>query len=83
MPARRQALKLRNALKSGTVFNPRSFLATAGIGRTLRRYNGKQVIFAEGERADTILYIAAGSGSAEQRDSAPTGHDRYVLPWRA
>ncbi len=60
MPARRQSLKLRNAFKSGKVFDPRSFLATAGIGRTLRHYSAKEVIFTEGERADTILYIQQG-----------------------
>jgi CRP-like cAMP-binding protein len=42
------------------LFDPKAFLATAGIGRTVRRYTSKQVIFSQGERADTVLYIQQG-----------------------
>jgi CRP-like cAMP-binding protein len=41
-------------------FDPKAFLATASIGRSVRRYNSKQVIFSQGELADTILYIQQG-----------------------
>jgi CRP/FNR family transcriptional regulator, cyclic AMP receptor protein len=60
MPSRRQSPKqLRSAAPSAT-FDPKAFLATAGIGKTVRRYSPKQVIFTQGERADTILYIQQG-----------------------
>ncbi len=58
--APRPSLKSARARKPCALFDPKSFLATAGIGRTVRRYNSKQVIFSQGERADTILYIQHG-----------------------
>jgi len=51
---------LHRSLKPSADFDPRVFLATAGIGRTLRRYRPKQAIFAQGERADSVLYIQQG-----------------------
>jgi CRP/FNR family cyclic AMP-dependent transcriptional regulator len=61
MPSRRQALRRpRGALKLSTVFDPKAFLANAGIGETPRRYIPKQIIFSQGERADTVLYIQQG-----------------------
>jgi CRP/FNR family transcriptional regulator, cyclic AMP receptor protein len=60
MPLPRQSPKRLRPLKPSTVFDPRAFLATAGIGRILRHYSPKQVIFSQGERADTILYIQQG-----------------------
>ncbi|MGC2280511.1 MAG: Crp/Fnr family transcriptional regulator [Candidatus Acidiferrales bacterium] len=43
------------------LFDPKTFLANAGAGRTLRRYRPKQAIFSQGERADTVFYIQDGS----------------------
>jgi CRP/FNR family transcriptional regulator, cyclic AMP receptor protein len=61
MPPRRQLPKqLRSALKLNTVFDPKAFLVSAGVGKTPRRYSAKQVIFSQGERADTVLYIQQG-----------------------
>jgi CRP/FNR family transcriptional regulator, cyclic AMP receptor protein len=61
MPVRRQSPRRLRSLKETTVFDPKVFLATAGIGRTLRHYSPKQVIFSQGERADTVLYIQQGT----------------------
>ena|ERR1700741_2139624 len=58
---RRQLPKrLRGAQNPCTTFDPKDFLASSGIGKTLRRYSPKQVIFSQGERADTVLYIQHG-----------------------
>src|SRR5437016_12744525 len=58
---RRQLPKrLRGAQSPRTTFDPNDFLASSGIGKTLRRYSPKQVIFSQGERADTVLYIQQG-----------------------
>jgi len=41
-------------------FDPESFLATAGVGRTLVNLPKKEVLFTQGEHADTIFYIQKG-----------------------
>jgi CRP-like cAMP-binding protein len=46
--------------KPGILFDPRAFLATAGVGKTVRLYDSKQILFSQGERADSILYIQQG-----------------------
>jgi CRP/FNR family cyclic AMP-dependent transcriptional regulator len=42
-------------------FDPKAFLACAGIGRTIRHFSPKQIIFSQGERADAVLYIQDGT----------------------
>ncbi len=51
----------RSAQKRHAPFDPKTFLASAGIGRTLRHYSPKQIIFSQGERADAVLYIQEGA----------------------
>jgi CRP-like cAMP-binding protein len=41
-------------------FDPESFLATAGVGRKLLILAKKEVLFTQGEPADTIFYIRNG-----------------------
>jgi CRP/FNR family cyclic AMP-dependent transcriptional regulator len=41
-------------------FDPASFLATAGVGRTLVKLEAKQALFSQGEPADAIFYIQKG-----------------------
>ena len=61
MPVRHPSPKRqRNTLKPSTAFDVNTFLTTAGIGRTVTHYRSKQVIFSQGERADTVLYIKQG-----------------------
>ena len=50
-----------SAQKSTKVFDPKTFLANAGIGRTLSHYSPKQVLFSQGERADAVFYILDGT----------------------
>ena len=41
-------------------FDPESFLATAGVGRKLMNLAKKEVLFTQGEPADSIFYIRKG-----------------------
>jgi CRP/FNR family transcriptional regulator, cyclic AMP receptor protein len=43
------------------LFDPQAFLAKVGTGKTISVYRKDQVIFAQGEVADTIFYIQKGS----------------------
>jgi CRP-like cAMP-binding protein len=46
------------AAKNG--FNPKVFLAKVGTGKTISKYHKDQVIFAQGDIADTTFYIQKG-----------------------
>jgi CRP/FNR family cyclic AMP-dependent transcriptional regulator len=41
-------------------FDPRIFLSIVGEGKTFAKYRKGQVIFAQGEVADTIYYLQKG-----------------------
>src|SRR3977135_217274 len=41
-------------------FDPRAFLAKVGDGKTIVEYLKDQVVFAQGDVADTIYYIQEG-----------------------
>jgi CRP/FNR family transcriptional regulator, cyclic AMP receptor protein len=41
-------------------FDPATFLATIGEGRTIVSFQKKQSVFAQGDRADAVFYIQAG-----------------------
>jgi CRP-like cAMP-binding protein len=43
-----------------TLFDPRSFLAKVGAGRTITEYRKNQRIFAQGDPADALFYIQKG-----------------------
>ncbi|MGC1902377.1 MAG: Crp/Fnr family transcriptional regulator [Candidatus Acidiferrum sp.] len=42
------------------LFDPREFLANAGVGRVIQNYRSKQGIFSQGKRADAVYYIQEG-----------------------
>ena len=44
----------------GASFDPDTFLATVNNGRTLSEYRREQVIFSQGETADSVFCIARG-----------------------
>ncbi len=50
-------IKARNTNNN---FDPASFLATAGVGRTLVNLPKKQLLFSQGEPADAVFYIQKG-----------------------
>jgi len=41
-------------------FDPRMFLSKVGEGKTIRDYRKGQVIFAQGDRAETVFYLLKG-----------------------
>jgi CRP-like cAMP-binding protein len=41
-------------------FNPSTFLATVGAGRTIDKYARQQVVYSQGDPADTVFYIRKG-----------------------
>jgi CRP/FNR family transcriptional regulator, cyclic AMP receptor protein len=43
-----------------TTFDPKAFLAVVGDGKTILEFEKDQVVFAQGEAADTVFYIQKG-----------------------
>jgi len=41
-------------------FDPKAFLASAGIGRTVHHYRPKSAIFSQGDPADSVFYLQEG-----------------------
>jgi CRP/FNR family transcriptional regulator, cyclic AMP receptor protein len=56
----RGLLTQKNVRKQIKVFDPKVFLSTVGVGRTVQHYQTKQAIFSQGERADAVFYIQEG-----------------------
>ena len=50
----------RNTARGGRRFDPAVFLETAAKGRVMAAYLNKQIIFAQGDAADSIFYIRKG-----------------------
>jgi CRP/FNR family cyclic AMP-dependent transcriptional regulator len=48
--------------KSGRVgsFDPQTFLAKVGVGKTISNFQKDQIIFSQGEAADAVFYIQKG-----------------------
>src|ERR1700731_1643066 len=41
-------------------FDPKSFLAEVGDGRSIERYRKDQIVFSQGDPADAVFYIESG-----------------------
>src|SRR3981081_3821506 len=50
------------AIKSGPSFDPKSFLAVVGEGRSIGEYRKDQIVFSQGDPADAVFYIQSGKG---------------------
>lgn len=48
------------AIKSRGSFNPKSFLAKVGEGRSIGEYRKDQIVFSQGDPADAVFYIQKG-----------------------
>ena len=48
------------ATKRRRPFDPKSFLAKVGEGRTISKYRKDQIVFSQGELADAVFYIQKG-----------------------
>ncbi len=42
-------------------FDPRVFLSKVDRGRSVAKYEGKQIVFSQGEAADSVFYIEEGT----------------------
>jgi CRP/FNR family cyclic AMP-dependent transcriptional regulator len=64
-----------NAVKNS--FDPKVFLAKVGKGKTILEFHSNQIVFAQGEVADTVFYIQEGrvklTVSSEQGKEAVVG----------
>jgi CRP/FNR family cyclic AMP-dependent transcriptional regulator len=47
-------------MKRKPVFDPKAFLAKADGGRTIAKYQKDQIVFSQGEPADSVFYIQQG-----------------------
>ena len=50
----------RRTRKPANLFDPKAFLSSAGIGKTVHLYSPRRAIFSQGERADAVFYIQEG-----------------------
>lgn len=41
-------------------FDPQHFLAKVGVGKAISKYKKDQIVFSQGEMADTVFYIQKG-----------------------
>ena len=48
------------ATKSRPSFNPKSFLAKVGEGRSIGEYHKDEIVFSQGDPADAVFYIESG-----------------------
>jgi CRP/FNR family cyclic AMP-dependent transcriptional regulator len=48
------------AIKRRPKFNPKSFLAKVGEGRSIGKYRKDQIVFSQGEPADAVFYLQKG-----------------------
>ena len=48
------------AIRRERSFNPKSFLARADGGRSIRRYRKDEIVFSQGSPADAVFYIQKG-----------------------
>ena len=50
----------RTPVRKIRLFNPSTFLAQAGLGRTIVNLKKRQVVFSQGEPAEAVFYIQRG-----------------------
>src|SRR5580658_5252581 len=48
------------ATKRRPIFDPKSFLARVGDGRSIAKYRKCQIVFSQGEPADAVFYVQKG-----------------------
>ena len=60
MPTRPRPHKRKFRPTKAAHFDPKVFLANAGAGRAILQFRPKQILFSQGERADSIFYVQDG-----------------------
>ena len=68
-----------------TPFDPKTFLATAGIGRAVSKYANQKTVFSQGQPADAVFFIQKGkvkltvvSAQGKEAVVAVLGHDEFL-----
>jgi CRP/FNR family transcriptional regulator, cyclic AMP receptor protein len=51
----------QKAYSRGAPFDVKLFLDSAGLGRNLKKFQGKETVFAQGDTAKNVMYIQEGS----------------------
>jgi len=54
-------------------FDPKSFLAKVGEGRSIGRYSQDRIVFTQGDPADSVFYIQKGKVKVGRARAPPTG----------
>jgi hypothetical protein len=67
--------------KSKLPFDPKLFLAKVGKGRTIAEYPKDQMVFSQGDPANTVFYIQKGKSSS--RSSPMLAKKRSSPSWAA
>jgi CRP/FNR family transcriptional regulator, cyclic AMP receptor protein len=57
---RARAFKAKATYKGDTRFDPAAFLANAGLGRAIVKFQKKQIVFSQGDEGDTVFYVQRG-----------------------
>jgi len=57
---RRLLVRKSRARGQFKIFDPKVFLSTVGVGKSLQHYRSKQAIFSQGDSADAVYFIQAG-----------------------
>ena len=61
---RRAPVKVRRSPKKapskGLAFDAKSFLDSAGLGRTVTKFRAKETVFAQGDPATSVMYVQEG-----------------------
>lgn len=60
IPPRRLLVRKNRARKQLKDCDPKIFLSTVSVGKTLLHYRSKQAIFSQGDTADAVFFIQAG-----------------------
>jgi len=60
IPPRRLLVRKKPARKQLKDFDPKIFLSTVSVGKTLLHYRAKQAIFSQGDSADAVFFIQEG-----------------------
>jgi CRP/FNR family transcriptional regulator, cyclic AMP receptor protein len=60
IPPRRLLVRKNRARKQLKDFDPKIFLSTVSVGKTLLHYRAKQAIFSQGDSADAVFFIQEG-----------------------
>ena len=59
-PRRKVRTRSNGAAKATPVFNAQTFLASAGVAKSIVQYGRGEAIFAQGDACEHVLYIQSG-----------------------